>query len=188
MKSGGGKAKGSAFERDVCKKLSLWVTKNKRDDVFWRSAMSGGRATVAGKKGQGLAHVSGDICATHADGYALIEEIFIECKFYRDLTFAALVTSNSGLIERFWDKAQSQAHQHGKTPVVILKQNQMPALVGMTAVGVELFDLSTRVQPIASFPNLGLELYTFEEFLHHAAPLSQKPASVRPTLNLKRKG
>ena len=37
MRSGGGKQKGSAFEREICKKLSLWFTENERDDIFFRS-------------------------------------------------------------------------------------------------------------------------------------------------------
>ena len=42
--------KGSEFEREMCKCLSLWWTDSKRDDVFWRSAQSGGRAP----RGRGL--------------------------------------------------------------------------------------------------------------------------------------
>src|SRR5215216_6431446 len=38
--------KGPQWEREVCRALSLWVTNGERVDVFWRSAMSGGRATV----------------------------------------------------------------------------------------------------------------------------------------------
>ena len=46
MRKGGGKEKGSSFERLVCKRMSMWLSKGERDDLFWRSAMSGGRATV----------------------------------------------------------------------------------------------------------------------------------------------
>lgn len=28
------KAKGASFERDVCKKLSLWVSDGKREDLY----------------------------------------------------------------------------------------------------------------------------------------------------------
>ena len=55
MRKGGGKAKGSSFERLICKELSLWITGGEHQDVFWRSAMSGGRSTVAMKKGDKLA-------------------------------------------------------------------------------------------------------------------------------------
>jgi len=52
MRKGGGKAKGASFERDICRRLSLWVSAGKQEDVFWRSAMSGGRSTVADSSSQ----------------------------------------------------------------------------------------------------------------------------------------
>ena len=27
---------GNSYEREVAKKLSLWITKNERDDILWR--------------------------------------------------------------------------------------------------------------------------------------------------------
>lgn len=38
-------AKGSSFEREFCKKLSLWVSDGKDPDIFWRTAGSGSMAT-----------------------------------------------------------------------------------------------------------------------------------------------
>ncbi|MBM3120244.1 MAG: hypothetical protein FJ006_12010, partial [Chloroflexi bacterium] len=57
-------SKGASFERDISRQLSLWWTHGERDDVFWRSSMSGGRATVRAKKGQKTAYQNGDITAT----------------------------------------------------------------------------------------------------------------------------
>jgi len=42
-------AKGSSFEREICTILSKWWTNNERDDVFWRTAGSGARATTRSK-------------------------------------------------------------------------------------------------------------------------------------------
>src|SRR5262245_2386383 len=44
-------AKGSKFERDLCRQLSLWWSDGKRDDVFWRASQSGGRAKFRGRRG-----------------------------------------------------------------------------------------------------------------------------------------
>lgn len=129
MRAGSGKAKGSSFERVICKDLSLWVSGGARDDLYWRSAMSGGRATVAKKKGKSLAHVSGDICAVHPDGAVLTDRYFVECKHYKDLAYRAFLLSGSGAIATFWDKVREQAHSHGKQPLLILKQNQCPTVV-----------------------------------------------------------
>lgn len=73
-------AKGSSYEREVCKKLSLWWTHGKRDDVFWRSSNSGGRATMRGKAGKRTAGSYGDIAATDPIGKPLIDLFTIELK------------------------------------------------------------------------------------------------------------
>lgn len=75
-----GKGKGSAFEREICKTLSLWWTKDKRDDVFWRSSNSGGRATVRHRTGQSTFGQYGDVQATDPIGQPLINVCTIELK------------------------------------------------------------------------------------------------------------
>ena len=42
-----GNKKGGGFERKTLKALSLWISKGERKDIFRRSIMSGGRATIA---------------------------------------------------------------------------------------------------------------------------------------------
>lgn len=71
-------SKGGEFERDIAKRLSEWWAD--REDVFWRTAGSGARATVRGKAGKQTAGQSGDICATDPIGQPLIDLITIECK------------------------------------------------------------------------------------------------------------
>lgn len=80
MKAGSGKRKGGAFERLICKKLSLWWTHGKRDDVFFRTASSGGRATQRAKKGKKTFGQYGDIQAADPIGQPLIDTCVIECK------------------------------------------------------------------------------------------------------------
>jgi len=73
-------AKGGQFERDFAKALSLWWTKDERDDIFWRTAGSGARATVRTNKGQKTVGQYGDITATDPDGKILIDNILFELK------------------------------------------------------------------------------------------------------------
>jgi hypothetical protein len=73
-------AKGSAFERDICRRLSLWFSGGKRDDVYWRTSTSGGRATCRAKKGKSTFGQYGDICATHPKGAPLTRVIAFELK------------------------------------------------------------------------------------------------------------
>jgi len=80
MKKGGGGQKGSGFEREICKKLSLWWTDNKSDCVFWRSSQSGGRATQRTKKGQKTFGSYGDIAAVDPIGQPLMQMFTIELK------------------------------------------------------------------------------------------------------------
>lgn len=72
--------KGSTFEREMCKQLSLWFSGNTRDDLFWRSASSGGRATIRSRQGAATAGSYGDITATHPRGKLLMDMVTIELK------------------------------------------------------------------------------------------------------------
>lgn len=72
--------KGSKFERDVCKQLSLWWTDNKRDDIFWRTSGSGARAKTRSKKGNSTFGQYGDVQATDPIGQPLIDLCTIEIK------------------------------------------------------------------------------------------------------------
>jgi len=73
-------AKGSDYEREVCTTLSRWWTDGKRDDIFWRSAGSGARATVRGKRGKQTANQHGDVAAVDPIGAPLTDLFSIEIK------------------------------------------------------------------------------------------------------------
>lgn len=128
-KKGSGKGKGSAFERKVCKALSLWVSHGEHEDLFWRSAMSGGRATVAKKRGAKLSRHAGDISATSEAGHKLTDTYFIECKSYKDLAIAKFLLSGEGKLAEFWKVAFNEASSFDKIPLLIVHQNMMPTLV-----------------------------------------------------------
>jgi hypothetical protein len=129
MRPGGGKQKGAEFERDVCKKLSLWVSHGKREDLFWRSAMSGGRATVGRKKGKDHAKHAGDISATHPDGHALTDHWYVECKSVADLKVDSWLLKEEGDLAKFWRVAIEQAEAHKLRPMMIVKQNRGEVLL-----------------------------------------------------------
>lgn len=80
MKSGGGNRKGGAFERQICKDLSIWWSNGSRDDIFRRSATSGGRATIRSKKGKDTFGQYGDIAIADPIGQPLISLCTIELK------------------------------------------------------------------------------------------------------------
>ncbi len=75
-----GSAKGSEFERKICRQLSLWWSGNQRDDLFWRTSQSGGRATTRMKTGKRTAGAYGDITAVDQDGAGLTKMWTLELK------------------------------------------------------------------------------------------------------------
>lgn len=123
-----GHGKGQSFERWVSKKLSRWVSRGKRSDLFWRTSMSGGRATVQRKRGR-VVRQSGDICAVTPEGHVLTDHWYIECKSYRRIMFGEWIINNQGPIVKWWKRCKDEARAHGRDPMLIVKQNTWPVLV-----------------------------------------------------------
>jgi len=129
MRRGGGKSKGSSYERFVCKLLSLWVTNGARTDVFWRSALSGGRATVSNRRGKINVRQAGDITAVAPEGHALTEVYYLECKHVKTLKLDQFLIRNTGPLADFWRRAKKEAREHGLIPVIIARQNGWQDLI-----------------------------------------------------------
>lgn len=166
MKAGGGKTKGGTFERLICVKLSKWVSEGKKDDLFWRSAMSGGRATVGAKKGIKRDSQSGDISAIAPEGHKLTNSFSIECKTYASLMLEGLLFEKKGGISSFWSQTVRDALNSEKMPMLIAKQNRSSVLLGLDTSGLVFFDiLMGNKCKLAHYPKYDLHLYDFELFL-----------------------
>lgn len=162
MRKGGGKQKGASFEREVCKALSLWVSADTQEDVYWRSAMSGGRSTVAFKKGKRLAAQSGDISCIHSIGQTFANKFYVECKAYRDLQFQGLVTGKGHLI-KFWDETKKQCKQYDKLPMMVVRQNMIKPMVCLSHEG--LWALNLQKHSIVWSKRHNLHIVPFSIFL-----------------------
>jgi len=124
-----GKRKGSNYERDISKKLSLWLSDGKEDDIFWRSQGSGSRHTIRYKKNLKLEGQSGDIASTRSGISEDFLKVFsIEIKFYKDINLWGLITGNNCGILDFWKQANEQAKKVGRIPILISKENYKPTL------------------------------------------------------------
>ena len=167
MRSGGGKQKGSQFEREICKKLSLWVSNNRQEDVFWRSAMSGGRSTVAWSKGVKLGNQVGDISSISPLGTTFTSMFVAECKFYSDLNILGLLTGTGNLI-KFWAEVRRQGKLHNKMPFLIAKQNRLPVFLCLNLGAVLVFSL--KGNHLLHAPKYNLYLYDFDKFLKEVQP------------------
>jgi hypothetical protein len=161
VRKGGSKQKGAAFERDICKQFSLWLSQGERDDLFWRSAMSGGRATIGYKEGKKRNAQAGDITPISQAGARWSDRYAIECKHYQTLEFTPLCTSNKGNVQVFWKQARRDAFKADKNPILIMKQNHYPILMGsyLTVVKREFL-----LDPLIELPRLNLAIITLEEF------------------------
>tara|TARA_R100001143_G_C3356875_1_gene132981 strand:- start:2750 stop:3286 length:537 start_codon:yes stop_codon:yes gene_type:complete len=176
MKKGGAYQKGVDFERQVCKRLSLWITKGTADDAFWRSAMSGGRATQSPDP-ERVKAVSGDICAVRQEGFALCRDFFIECKFYKDMQFVSLLgyKREFSLIE-LWKVCLVESEKYEQVPLMIAKQNRIAPVLLTNRLGAET--LKPKCSPrcisyVSSYQGIeGCEAYIYdmEEFLEKTRP------------------
>lgn len=168
MRAGGGKQKGAQFERDVCVELSKWVTFGQREDVFWRSAMSGGRATVAAKAGKKHSAQVGDISCIHHSGSKFGDAFAVECKFYSDLNYTGLLTGKGKLLD-FWKEICLQALTHDKFPFLVARQNRMKSMVCLNSDGLDLLGLSYSDFILIS-PPLDLNILELSSFVGLCTP------------------
>ncbi len=131
MRSGGGKAKGSAFERECGKLISLWLTHGERPDIMSRNVLSGGSFTNAENAGKVSSRMPGDMMAAHPLAFRFLSRFSVECKHLKDI----------GLLQYMLDPRQQNplaiiialARRQAKSIncefMVIAKQNRHDAVV-----------------------------------------------------------
>ena len=108
--------KGSQYERDICRELSLWWTGGKSDSCFWRTSNSGGRATVRKKVNKKTDGHYGDIGAVDRVGEILIDVLTIEIKRgYSKHSIGDIFDVSDSAAEQVFEKFFSQtirAHEN----------------------------------------------------------------------------
>lgn len=168
MRAGGSKQKGASWEREVCRSLSLWVSDGSQEDCFWRSAMSGGRSTVAARKGKRLATQAGDISSIHAAGNSFADKFLIECKHYSTLDWHGLLTGK-GNLSQFWERCCGEASRCHKYPLLVAKQNHLPPIACLDYAGVGVLGLADDVLIFA--PKQSLHIVHWASFLSYATKI-----------------
>lgn len=144
-RGGGSSSKGSSYEREMCKRFSLWWTKGERDDIFWRSSGSGARAKVRGRAGRDTAGQHGDMAATDPVGKPFIDAFTVEMKRgYSDHTFQDLLDMNPGagvqVFEGFIQQTIESHHQAGSQSwLLITRRDRRAALVWMPTHTFHIF-------------------------------------------------
>lgn len=110
-----GKHKGNSWERNLAVHISLWWTKGVRDDVFYRSQNSGGRATARGKVGKKADLHCGDIAASDSEGEPLVKTLIFEAKKgYDDVTIHSIIDGKKQSELILWfEKAETDMRRAG---------------------------------------------------------------------------
>lgn len=145
--------KGSQFERDIAKKLSLWWTDGSRDDIFWRTSQSGGRATTRAKKGKTTANSEGDLCAIDPIGQPLMDRFVIELKkgYNKDSLIDLIDSPTSkqvGMYPKWIKKVKEQAENGRKQWLLIIKRDRRREIIVFgcpTASFLDIRDFACRL-------------------------------------------
>ena len=157
------KNKGSEFERRICRSLTKLVTGEEKPEIFWRSASSGGKATIEKEAG----NMSGDIMSVNSAGQFIVDLYSIECKFYKDWRFEEFLTGK-GKLNIWWSQACRDAKKAGKNPMLIFKKNRSDIYVMFVCMkGVLMKKEKTKI-PFFSFGSYGGHpclIYRFSDFL-----------------------
>ncbi len=168
-------SKGSAFEREVCKRLSMWYSKGASPDWFWRTSNSGGRATVASRK-RSYKGGHGDIGATCSEGESLTKLCCFELKrgYPMATSHELLDNPSGGQWKKFILQAKAQAKKSGCPHwVLITKRDRKKILITSTW---DFFDWAFDEN---SFPDNEIRVHDkkgttasmlFEDFLSAARP------------------
>jgi hypothetical protein len=182
-----GQGKGQNFEREICTRLSRWWTDGRRDDVFWRSAGSGARATTRSKRGRQTANQHGDVTAVDSIGAPLIDLFTIEIKRgYSDSTCQDLLDRREGAAELYYERwiinAMRDCQLAGAAGwLLIVRRDRHEPLIWMEVVTRSLFDqfrTDLRVQPCCTMtirlrkPKVQVTIFgmTLENFLMNVKP------------------
>lgn len=143
MKKGGGKAKGSAFEREVCRIFTKWITGKSKPVIFWRTASSGAQFTQTKGKGSKMA---ADLMAVEPEGCVLTDRFAIECKSYSTVSFKMLLKqSKSCKITLWWEQVVEDASKISKKPMLVFKSKYFPTCLMIRCEDLGLIESVTGV-------------------------------------------
>lgn len=125
--------KGSQYERDISRKLSLWWSQGAADDWFWRTDTSGGRATTRAKSGLATANAVGDLSSRTEEGALLLREYVIEIKRgYNDIEILPLLDKDNNKSNHFvvwWKKLTGEAQATQRKPLLIFRRDRAQACI-----------------------------------------------------------
>jgi hypothetical protein len=131
--------KGSQFERDMCRLFSRWVSGGDRDDLFWRTSQSGGRATACSRRGAALKSKGfyGDMSladADHPTAKLFADNVSVEFKRgYNRASIQDIIDlparAATRTMEYFLDQAARDAEASGRLWMLVWKRDSRDPIV-----------------------------------------------------------
>ncbi len=167
-----GKAKGSEFEREICKYLSVWINGIEKPYIFWRSPSSGALATIAESM-----DASGDIIALRPEGKFLTDRFSLELKNgYPDADFEKhFKDTKNNTIEDFWKQCTRDARKVKKWSMLIFKKKGCQTIIGIESLISLLYFKDINLKSITltfdKKDNLpSIIFYDFKQFFNTVTP------------------
>lgn len=170
------KTKGTNYERDFAKRLSLWWTYGQLQDAFWRTSLSGGKATITNSTVQ-----VGDICAIRPIAIPLENCVVFELKrgYTKTLILDWLLLGSTSLVGQWWEKGIQQSIDTNRKFILIVKHDHYPEVAFMQT------ELIPSNPPRKLIHNGGVACFVLEDVLWHQDPLTVANLLLDPR-NLKR--
>lgn len=167
------KAKGSNFENEIAKQLSLWVSNNNHKRIFMRSAISGAMYTNDSRNNENYLSEkhAGDITWNEKQGKEFIDKIYIECKRYKEFDFIKFLKNENYEFSKFWTKCINESKELNKIPFMLVKPNYLGFTMLFTDIHGnnvlnDLIDLIYTVNPLYNRNNY-IYVYNFDELINN---------------------
>lgn len=165
MRPGGGKAKGSAFERQQAKIISLWVSNDKDCDLFWRSSNSGGRAS----QGQVTGTQYGDLTIQKPtkEAQQFYSTFSVELKRYKKFDVLKGWLNPKSDLRDWWGQCKEEADKNKVYPMLIVKPDR-----GETFIILDMLVTRNINNPASGFieiyntnPLFNIKMFKQEDFI-----------------------
>ena len=165
MRKGGGKAKGSEFERKVAKELSLWISNGQTQDLLWRTTLSGGRFST-GKSTEG----AGDLSAlgTSELSKQFSKTICVECKTYQEVSLTKAFLNDKADLIKWWNQVSGEAIKANLVPMLIAKGNRQSTIIIFPIVVHNILGMLGNILEhiiISNFLIGNVVIYKYDDFI-----------------------
>lgn len=127
------KAKGSNFERYMCKVLTEWITGKKSPVIFWRVGSSGACATLSKSNS-----MVGDVVAVDEKGLFFTNTFTVELKAVKSMNLLELFSSNCRFW-KWWEQVERDSKRVNNIPLLIFKINNRGIFVSIKTTDLEKF-------------------------------------------------